>query len=347
MGAPLLLLLLLLNGPLVAAATDDAATPARELRMGVLAYRDQWSTLARWQPTAAYLSQEISGYLFSFVTFDHAGLQKALSQGELDFVLTPSSHYIELKARYGLVPVANLVNQYQGQPLTQYGAAIFTRADRPGIESIADLRGRKFAAAGPEAFGGFQMAWLELLRHGIDPFHNFESLYLTGLPHDQVVLAVRDGLVDAGTARAGVLERMAEDGKVRLDQFRVLNARHNDGFPFLHSTDLYPEWPLARAAHTSETLGKAVAKALFALEPDSVPTRRARIAGWTVPLDYGPARDLLRTLRLGPYADEPGDSLGHAGILLWVIGGLSLPAVVLAWIVSQRRRARRSNRQYR
>lgn len=340
----LLLLGLLLLGvglaqPRTAPAQPDAATD-RVLRVGVLAFRDHWSTLARWQPTGEYLSKQIAGYRFEFNTYDLASLRNALHRGELDFVFTNTGHYIELDALYGLAPLATVVNRYHGQSLTRFGAVIFTRADRTDIEVIADLRGRQFAAVGRDAFGGFQMAWYEFLQHGIDPLRDLASVQWIGLPQDQIVLSVRDGLVDAGTVRTGVLERLAESGKIRLEEFKVLAPRTGDGFPFLRSTALYPEWPLARASHTPDELGKAVANALFALGPHSDPARQARIAGWTVPLDYAPAQKLMQMLQVGPYTRSHGAGfVSTTGMFaLWLAAGLAV--LLLAWAISRSAKAR-------
>lgn len=330
---------LLVLAVLLGCATAAAADPDREVRIGVLAFRDQWTTLGRWRPTAQYLSDRIPGHRFEFVTYDHRGLRAALSRGDLDFILTNTSHFLELRSAYRLTSLATLVNQHRGQPLTRFGATIFTRADRADIVMLEDLRGRAFVAAGREAFGGFQMAWYRLLGRGIDPFADFTRLQFTGLPQDQVVLAVRDGVFDAGTVRTGVLERMTEDGKIRLDEFKVLDPQADADFPFARSTRLYPEWPLARAAHTPDALAKAVAAALFALDPHSVAARQARIAGWTVPMDVAPVDVLLASLKIGPYASPAGRwPQAVERVLGWL--GVGFPAAVLgaAWFHSRSRR---------
>lgn len=336
----LLCCVLALPVPLPAAAEPEAE---RVLRIGVLAYRDQWATLGRWRPTAEYLSEHIDGHRFQLLTFDHAGLRDAVARGELDFVLTNSGQFVELQASHGLEPLVTMVNAYHGHALTQFGGVIFVRADRAEIQTYDDLRNRTFAAAGAEAFGGFEMAWLELRRHDVDPFQAFAALHWTGLPQDQVVLLVRDGLVDAGTVRTGVLERMAEQGLVSLDEFRVLGRRSSAEFPLQHSTRLYPEWPFARAAHVPAALGRSVAAALLALPADGAVARRAHIAGWAVPTSYASTRALLESFSA---AREPNDiaavlyNIGRP--FLGLVASLSLLVLLaLAWTAhrAQRRRS--------
>lgn len=70
------------------------------------------------------------------------------------------------------------------------------------------------------AFGGFQMAWLELKNEGIDPFNDFSSLQFSGFPQDKIVYAVLNGKVDAGTVRTTTLERMAAEGLIDFNEFK-------------------------------------------------------------------------------------------------------------------------------
>ena len=56
---------------------------------------------------------------------------------------------------------------------------------------------------------------------GIDPYLDFTRLEFGGT-HDAVVYAVRDGRVDAGSARTDTLERMDSEGKINIKDFRVI-----------------------------------------------------------------------------------------------------------------------------
>jgi ABC-type phosphate/phosphonate transport system substrate-binding protein len=90
------------------------------------------------------------------------------------------------------------------------------------------------------------MALREMRDAGIRPQRDFTRIEYAGLPQDQIVYAVANGEVDAGTVRTDTLERMAQDGLVRLEEFKVINRKEATGFPFLLSTRLYPEWAFAR-----------------------------------------------------------------------------------------------------
>ena len=120
-------------------------------------------------------------------------------------------------------------------------------------------------------------------------------LKFSGLPQDKIVYAVLNGKVDAGTVRTATLERMANDGLIDINAFKVINKKENNNFPFVHSTLLYPEWPIAKLTSTSDELAKAVSVALLNLTAGSEAAIKARIAGWTVPLDYFPVQHLFHS----------------------------------------------------
>ncbi len=286
-----------------------------EVRIGVLAKRGTEQALGMWTPTARYLSAHIPGHRFAIVPLGFDEIFPAVAQGKVDFVLANSSFYVELEVQYGVSRIATLRNDLNGHPYTEFGGVILTRADRSDIHTLEDLKGKRFMGAEESSFGGFQAAWLELQRAGIDPWREFKALTFGGT-HDAVVYAVRDGKVDAGTVRTDTLERMAEEGRIDLRDYTIIQAKQHPDFPFLCSTALYPEWPFAKLRHTPVDLGHAVATALLAMPPDSEAARAGRNRGWTVPRNYQPVHELMGILHIGPYRE---------------VGGITLEAVLRAY----------------
>jgi phosphate/phosphite/phosphonate ABC transporter binding protein len=295
------LLLLILSLLVLQWTQVSAETPAEEtVRIGVLAKRGDDRVYAQWGPTADYLSKEIPGYRFEVVPLDFVEIGKAVSAGKVEFVLANSAIYVELEARYGIGRIATMRNLDGKGGFTRFGGVIFTRADRNDINTLEDLRGKRFAAVKENSFGGYLMAWREMERVGITPSKD-TRLSFSGT-HDAVVYSVLRGLVDAGTVRTDTLERMRDEGKIDLSRIKVLNPQQHEGFGYLCSTRLYPEWPFARLRHTPEALGHAVATALLRMPADSEAAKAGRVAGWTIPRNYQPVHELMRELHVGPYA---------------------------------------------
>lgn len=323
-----------------------------EVNIGVLALRGPDIARQMWTPTAAYLETRLPEHRFTIVPLDFDEIHLAVRQRRVDFVLANPAYYVELETLYGMTPVVTMRNRHApNQGYSVFGGVIFTRADRRDIRSIADLKGKRFAAVSEGSFGGWQTGWREILRHGIDPETDFSQRFFIGT-HDGVVFAVRDGLADAGTVRTETLERMAAEGKIDLRDFFVLGERHSDGFPLRHSTELYPEWPLAKREGVPERLAVEVAVALMQIAPDSPAAKASQTMGWTLPLNYQPVHQALRELRIGPYAHlrhlswrEVWQQYWHWGALTLLL--LLLLAVTAAYIGQTNRRLRQHQQELR
>lgn len=304
---------LFLSLPVLGAPGDS-----EPVRIGVLAKRGPRRCLEKWVPTAEYLTTKIPGYSFTIRPFSHNAVCPAVGRGEVDFILANPSLYVELERLYGASRIATLKNMYLGRPYTVYAGVVFCRSDREDIHSLGDLEGKAFMAVEQWSFGGWQMAWRELKEHGIDPYRDFSSLRF-GSTHDTVVHAVRDGKADAGTVRADTLEQMASEGKIRLEELRVIAQRHGEEavLPFPQSTRAYPEWPFVKMRGTSNELTQKLVIALMEMSPESPAAKAARCAGWTIPQNYQPVHECLRELRIGSYKDRGKVTLGDVVRRYW------------------------------
>jgi len=284
------------------------ASATTDVKIGVLAKRGYQKTLDRWQPLADYLSNKLSTYHFSITPLSFDDISPAVRDHKVDFVLTNSSFYITLERKYGANRIVTMRNQVAGgEKLSQFGGVIFTRRDREDIKKLKDLHNKRFAAVDERSFGGWQMAWLEMKHIELDPQEDLAELSFVGT-HDDVVYAVLEGKADVGTVRTDTLERMQLEGKINIDDFKIINQQHYPEFPLHISTALYPEWPLAQVRGTSDELSSDVAVALIQLPADSKMAQATGIAGWTTALDYSLVDVTLRELRAGYYMEAERSS---------------------------------------
>ncbi len=276
------------------------------LQIGVLAYRGISQALQMWEPTAQYLNNQLPEYTFKVtpLSFEQIYIEAAINK--LDFVVTDSSVYVELETLYQFNRLATLKNLRMDKAYTLFGGVILRRSDRHDIQNLRDLVGKKFAGTNEHSLGAWQAAWREIKAAGINPYRDFLSLQFMGT-HDAVVYAVRDGLVDAATIRTDVLERMAAEGKINLEEFEIINqqTQYVREFPFALSTRLYPEWAFAASRQVEQNLVERIAIALLQislLDPNAA--LAALSQGWTVPLNYGPVHECQKELNLGAYAGK-------------------------------------------
>lgn len=273
-----------------------------KIGIGVLANRGAEKCIEQWEPTAEYLNAEISEYSFKIVPLPYKKVFPAVESGEVDFILINPSLYVELEARYGVSRLLTLKNLWEKDVIKLYGGVILCRAERNDIRDLNDIKGKSFMACDQLSLGGWHAAWRELKEQDIDPYRDFAEL-LFGNTHDAVVYAIRDGKADAGSIRTGILENMDAEGKIDLATFRILNQRKTEGFPFVHSTRLYPEWPFAKIKSTADELAQKVAIALLQMPEDCAAAKAAMCAGWTIPLNYQPVLECLKELHIGPYKE--------------------------------------------
>lgn len=276
---------------------------AADYLVGVRANQGVEQAKAKWQPTLDYLTKSIPGHSFKFMAVALDEITAKVSRGELDFMLASPSSYVEIQELHDARALVTLNNKRGSKTAqTRFGSIIFTRADNDTILRIKDLKGRSLMAVAKNGFGGWRVAWFEMLKQGIDPFKDLKSVsFSKNKIQKDVVFSVRDGKVDAGVVRTDRLERMAKKGQIDLRYFRVLGVKDTKGFPFFHSTDLYPEWPFAATKAVSDDLANQVKMALMAIPADSPAAIKGKYVGWVSALDYSSVNELLKRIQVGPY----------------------------------------------
>lgn len=285
-----LVLALLAKAGLVVGADTDPAT----VRIGVLAYMGDEAAVNEWAPVAAQISGNLPGRGVELLSLDHASMEAAVRDQQVDFVITNPGHYVELESALGAARLLTLHSGggVPGTAAQAVGAAVVTLAGDGSIQRLEDLRGKRVAIVGREGFSGYQVVWRELAALGIDTARELE-LQEVGLPMDRVLAAVASGEADAGFVRAC----MIESRPAWRSQFRVVAPRRDTGFACASSTRLYPNWPIASLRHTDPALARAVTLALLAMRTENSPI------AWTVPAEYQAVHELQRELGIGAYAD--------------------------------------------
>ena len=322
---------------------------AQELvKIGVLAHRGIPITLSKYKATAEYLTKNIEGYQFEIVPLGFDALKRSVKNEEIDFVLTNTMYYVELEYLYGVSRIATLKNlSSKEDELTSFGGVVLAKKNST-IEDLKDLKNKRFGAVDKNSFGGWVMAQKELKDQGIE-VEDFASFHFFG-SHDRVLIAIRDGEIDAGTVRTDTLERMESEGLIAPGGFKVVGKKEYNKFPFLVSTRLYPEWPFAKLASTSQELSDKVLIALLQMPKESQAAKDANIAGWTIALDYTSVHKLLEELHLGPYKDFGHLTLErfyekHTTLFYGVLNTFLLILVVLSYIYRLNRKLQESQEE--
>ena len=141
----------------------------------------------------AHLLEIATGYSFeSFVATSYAGVIEAMGANRADIGWLNTFSYVIAHQKYGVE--VRLVTVRFGLPY--YRAEIITQANS-GINSLADLQGKRFAFVDPASTSGYLFPLAGLKKAGYDPQKFFGQTVFAG-SHNNVVLAVYQGRVDAG-----------------------------------------------------------------------------------------------------------------------------------------------------
>ena len=126
-------------------------------KIGVLAKRGAPKCMKKYGATAAYLTEKL-GTKFTIIPLKFVAIEPAIKSGKIDFLLANSAFFVEMEKKYSISPIATLINSRKGKALKEFGGVILVRNDSP-IQTLAQIKGKKFMCVKYSSFGGGQMAW--------------------------------------------------------------------------------------------------------------------------------------------------------------------------------------------
>ena len=267
---------------------DTAAT----LRVGILTFDSAVSIHQRYSPLIAYLS-ETTGYAIALIALTQESQFAAVASGNLDFILTNPLASVQLQRLYDIKFIAT---QVRVNTADRFGGLIIVRQDSP-IQTLEDLRGRRVACVDFEtAAGGCIFQVYHLLQRGIDPHADFDRF--SEIPsQDNIILAVLNGAIDAGFVRTGQLEATAAKGLLsQPEAIRILEPQSD--FFHLHTTPLYPEWPVSVSPQVDPAVAAEVEAALLSLPAGHAALAPAKLRRFGSAGNYAALDALITQLQL-------------------------------------------------
>jgi PAS domain S-box-containing protein len=274
------------------------------LRLGILAFRPKPVMEECYLPLTTYLSTMLQDVQVELHVLTQEEIELQLAEKQLDLLMTNPSHYLQVRSNHHISgALATVMNQEDGQAVTQLGGVIITAAHRHDITQLQHLKRKRIAVPGINYLGGYQTQVFELKRVGIHLPMDAQILEVGR--HDAVTNALLAGKADVGFVRTGILEDLIAKGLLDPTHIKVIHQQHPPNFPFYVSTQLYPEWPFLALPHVHKNTVRRITAALLALEPDHPAAHSAKIAGFAPPLDYLPVEQLAQALRLPPFDKAP------------------------------------------
>jgi phosphonate transport system substrate-binding protein len=257
-------------------------------------------TRGRFAPLTAYLEQA-TGARYEPVYLDTVDVEEAFARGEFDFVHTNSLLYVTLKERHGARLIAA---ERRGTFGSKTRGVVIVRKDS-GLQSLADLKGKRLVFGPQWAPFGFLAQYALLLEAGVDPEVDigYYAIPRGSWKHEKIIYSVLYGAFDAGAAPLIDLEEMAAEGRIAPDDFTVL-AR----------SELAPYCTLAASPRVPDEWVRKVRDALLAVDRETVAEvggerlrvlQRALVSGFetVVDGDYDELRRWSRKAKMPPYEE--------------------------------------------
>ncbi|BBP44588.1 hypothetical protein THMIRHAT_23340 [Thiosulfativibrio zosterae] len=298
----------------------------RTLNLGIYAHLDEASMHQKYGPLVDYLNAALPGIHINYQVLPAKELRESIHKNQFDLLFTNPSLYQIIRYENSLGgAIATVQTLHHGQAVSSLGGVIFTRADA-GLKTLKQLEKQTVAVPGFSNTGAYRIPLYELFHQGV----NKEAIsFITVGNNDDVVRAVLEGVAKAGFVRTGILESWFKQGQLTPADITVLNQKKLGSFPFLLSTDLFPEWPFFALSHVSDKDIKALSVALFNLKASDPAAKAAGIAGFVPALDYLSFETLLRELHLYPFDVKPEFSLKA----FWQVYALEIKAALAAAIL--------------
>ena len=291
---------LLLLGFLVTLMVAGCKNPQKSnsvVKIGFMNCNNEQETLQRFKPITKYLSEKI-GVEFVTVPVDTHEFEKRFKSGEFTITHTNSLLYIILKEHYK----SNLIAaEKRGNFGSKTGGAIIARKGK-GINTLQDLKGKRFAFGPMFAPTGYLAEYDLLLKNNINPEHDFFYTIPEGsFKHEKLVYGVLFGGYDAAAAPLLDLEVMTKEGKISADDFVILAQ-----------TPIIPYCNFSADPKADPELVAKIRKALLELKPsDTVEINGERVqvlkSAWVdgyeelADKEYDPIRDMARRTNMPPY----------------------------------------------
>lgn len=205
--------------PLAASAqAQHDGSAARPLRV-VLVPADggtEDGTKKDFQPIFSAIGQSTGLHFDIKVGQSYGSVVEAMCSGAADVAWFGPASYLPARAR-GCAELLALAVRH-GESV--YYSGIFARTDA-GINSIADLKGKKIALGDVNSTSSFNVPVAMMMAAGVNPARDAGSINMAG-SHANVIKALAEGLVDAGGASFDSFEKAVNAKAIDPSKVKVV-----------------------------------------------------------------------------------------------------------------------------
>jgi len=262
----------LVAGVLLASIGISPVIAAETLQLGVIPLKPASTMNKMFKPLAAYLSKELGVEVKLRIGKDYNATVEDLGKGVIQIAYLGPATYAEASAKYPVEAIAKPL--LKGKPT--YTSIIITKKGS-GINSVADIKGKKFAFGSKKSTSSHLMPRSILAGAGIQ-LSDLGKYSYTG-SHPNVAKAVLAGAFDAG----GIMDAVAAEYK-------------DKGLEYIKVSDPIPEFPIAVKKDMDSGMKAKIKKALLALnDPAIIGKINKKFTGFASAQDSD--YDVIRTMQ--------------------------------------------------
>ena len=227
-------------------------------------------------PLADYLSKQKGLDVKAVFAKDFAEYEDQIKNGDIEIGYQNPVVYVRVSNVHEVLAMA-----IQSDGSDKFRGIIIARPDN-GLDSLKDLRHKKIMISGKTAAGGYLSQKLTLSENGINVEKDCEIEIASDNKHENVIISVSIGEVDAGFIRESSLH--AADKYIRPGSIKVIA-----------NCAWLPNWALSVKRSLPENKKKAIKDALTELKKGSPVLKAMKLNGFRAADDsqYDIMRELL------------------------------------------------------
>lgn len=187
-----------------------------KLRLSLAPYTTPEELKAAHGPFAAWLSMKLKVPVELVITENYDDAAAKLEKGEVDLVEMSAYAYVRAQKWLKLKPLVTAIAD-GSETASGY---IVVRQDSP-IHTLEDLKGAAFGFVDPASASGYLYPLKLLKDRGLDPKTFFASTQFMG-NHENVLMAIYEGAIDAGATYQGSLPALRRSKKIDPLNFRII-----------------------------------------------------------------------------------------------------------------------------
>jgi phosphonate transport system substrate-binding protein len=222
-----------------------------ELKISAIPDVQPAEMLTQYEPIAAYLSKELGiPVKFTPVGTAYEPTVEGLAQGQLHLVWYGGYTSVQAdKATGGNID--RLVMREEDKKFK----SVFIAPVNSGIKTLKDLKGKSFTFGSSSSTSGHLMPRYFLIKDGIDPMKDFKGPPAFSGNHDNTIVAVQGGTVQAGALNYIVWDKSVANGKADTTKVKVF-----------YTTPEYVDYCWTVRGDMAPTLKEAIKNAFLKLD---------------------------------------------------------------------------------